>query len=211
MERAIQWWYDRQSKQLTWEAERIRDCLLQESFAVRRSLELSLLRSHKSAIDPVLNWIEQFQIFHAYLKELSDRLSPPYLEEGLPLAIECLVQKWQLAKPNCKFQLKLTPQWRQNSSDRNRIVLTAVDGILELELSDLKKVVIDLDLQQNARDNQLKITLERHTSHSALSSDKCRELKYLSQSFRILTSGTLLVRAQKSLVSYQLSWSSQLN
>ncbi|MGV2827548.1 hypothetical protein [Myxosarcina sp. GI1(2024)] len=164
------------------------------------------MRSHKSAIHPDLNWIEQFQIFHAYLKELSDRLSPPYLEEGLPLAIECLVQKWQLAKPNCKFQLKLTSQWRQNSSDRNRIVLTAVDGILELKLSDLKKVLIGIELQQNARDNQLKITLERHASHSALSSDKCRELEYLSQSFRILTSGRWIAQTQKSLATSHLSW-----
>ena len=41
MENALQWWYKKKLTQLESEANLIREQLLQESFAMRRSLELS--------------------------------------------------------------------------------------------------------------------------------------------------------------------------
>lgn len=203
MERALQWWYEQQSRQLTWEAMQIRDSLLQESFAVRRSLELSQIKPDNLSI-------ERFEIFHAYLKELSDRLSPPYLEEGLPLAIEYLVQKWQTAKPNCELQFQSTLQWQQSVSKRNRIILTAVDELLKLEIADfMKKAFIVLDLQQTEKDNQLKITIEPLASDLVMSSTKFRDLEYLSQFFRVLTSGTWQTQTKQATTTYYLRWLSE--
>ncbi|MDJ0568052.1 MAG: hypothetical protein QNJ53_03300 [Pleurocapsa sp. MO_192.B19] len=210
MEQAIQWWYEQQYRQLTWEADQIRDRLLQESFSVRRSFELSSIESNKLSVNPEHKWIERFEIFHMYLKELSDRLSPPYLEEGLPLAIEYLLQKWIIAKPNCEFQLQLIPQWQQNSSERNRIILTTLDELLRIEVSEfIKKAFIFIDLQQNQRDNQLKIIVKPLKFDATVFSNKCSELEYLSQSFRVLTSGTWITQTYKSESTHCLSWSSK--
>jgi hypothetical protein len=156
------------------------------------------------------NWIERLEIFHTYLQELCDRLSPPYLEEGLPLAIEYLVKKWQIAQPDWQVQLQLTPQWQQQSSEDNRLILTTINELLKLESRDfVKEAFIFLDLQQNEQDNQLKIMIRLFNSDSVVSSDKSHDLKYLSQSFRVLTSGTWITQTKNKTTIYCLKWSSQ--
>lgn len=212
MEQALQWWYNQQSRQLTWEAAQIRDCLLQESCAMRRSLELDQIKSDNVSHTSNHNWIERLQIFHTYLQELGDRLSPPYLEEGLPFAIEHLVKKWQIAQPDYEFQLQPTPKWRQQSPDRERLILTTIDELLKLELTDFgKKAFIFVDLQQNEQDNQLKIIISPLKSDLVVSSAKPRDLEYLSQSFRVLTSGTWITQTQTRTTTYCLKWSRESN
>ncbi len=208
MEQALKWWYNQQSRQLTQEATQIRDCLLQESCAMRRSLELCRIKPNSISLNSNHNWIERLEIFHTYLQELCDRLSPPYLEEGLPLAIEYLVKKWQIAQPDWQFQLQLTSQWRQQSFEDNRLILTTINELLRLELTDfVKKAFIFLDLQQNEQDNQLKIMVCPLKSDSVVSSDKSRDLKYLCQSFRVLTSGTWITQTHNNITTYCLKWS----
>jgi len=46
VEEALQWWYHKKLGQLESEANLIREQLLQESFALRRSLELSSIKSN---------------------------------------------------------------------------------------------------------------------------------------------------------------------
>jgi hypothetical protein len=212
MEQALQWWYNQQSRQLTREAAQIRDCLLQESCAMRRSLELDRIKPDNVSHTSNHNWIERLEIFHTYLQELGDRLSPPYLEEGLPLAIEYLVKKWQKTQPDGQFQLQLTPQWQQQSFEGERLILTTIDKLLKLELTDfVKKAFIFIDLQQNQQDNQLKIIIRPSDSDSVVSSDKSRDLEYLSQSFRVLTSGTWITQRQKTTTTYCWKWSKESN
>jgi hypothetical protein len=212
MEQALQWWYNQQSRQLTWEATQIRDCLLQESCAMRRSLELCQIKPDKLSINSNHNWIERLEIFHTYLQELCDRLSPPYLEEGLPLAIEYLIKKWQKTQPNYEFQLQLTPQWQQQLPNRERLILTTIDELLKLEITNfVKKAFIFIDLQQNGQDNQLKIIIRPLKSHPVVSSDKSRDLEYLSQSFRVLTSGSWITQTQTTTTTYCLKWSKESN
>jgi hypothetical protein len=220
MEQALQWWYNQQSRQLTWEAVQIRDCLLQESCAMRRSLELDRIKPDNVSHTSNHNWIERLEIFHTYLQELGDRLSPPYLEEGLPLAIEYLVKKWQKTQSKWQFQLQLTPQWQQQSFEcdalragvANRLILTTIDELLKLELTDfVKKAFIFIDLHQNQQDNQLKIIISPLNSNLVVSHDKSRDLEYLSQSFRVLTSGTWITQRQKTTTTYCWKWSKESN
>ena len=205
MEQALQWWNDQRSEQLTLEAIQIRDRLLQESFAVRRSLELAQLKS-----DWLYQWIERFEIFHNSLKELSDRLSPPYLEEGLPWAMEYLIEQWKITKPNYEFKWQFIPQWQDDRSQRNRIILTTLDELFKIETAkDLQKGLIFIDLKQNQRDNQLKITINYSNSDAITLSDRHPELEYLQQSFRVLTSGTWTTQSYQLAIVHYLKWSTQ--
>lgn len=215
MEQALQWWYGQQSRQLSWEAAQIRDGLLQESFALRRSLELCQSRPDKSSFGSNDNWIEKFEVFYTYLQELSDRLCPPYLEEGLPLAIKYLIKKWQTDQPDCEFQLQLTSQWQMQLPEQDRLILNTIEQLLKLEIANfVNKAFIFLDLEQNEQDNQLKITIRPLkldlNLDSIVSSHKSCDLEYLeylSQSFRVLTSGTWITRTQKAETTYYLQWS----
>ena len=47
MEEALQWWYKKKLTQLKSEADVIREQLLQESFAMRRSMEISSIKSYE--------------------------------------------------------------------------------------------------------------------------------------------------------------------
>lgn len=210
MEQALQWWHNQRAEQLNSEAIQIRDRLLQESFAFRRSLELSQLQSDQLLNYTDCTWIRRFEIFHYHLKELSDRLCPPYLEEGLPLAIEYLIEKWKIAHPYCEFQWKFTPKSQQNLSQRNRIILTMLDELFLIEIAKCtNKELVVIDLVQNKEDNQLKITIQLSQHSESSSSDNHRELKYLQESFRVLASGTWKTETSNLSKTHHLRWFNQ--
>ena len=76
MKKALQWWYKKKLTQLELETELIRDRLLQESFAMRRSLELSALESNESnsfSYQRCITQLENFSItLRTYAKEKFD-------------------------------------------------------------------------------------------------------------------------------------------
>jgi hypothetical protein len=200
MEEAIQWWYGRQMIQLESQARQIRDRLLQDSCAVRRSLELSLLQPNKPTDLFTRQCLEQFTSFYAALKELNDCLSPPYLEEGLPLAIEYLVKTWQQKLPDCEFRLELSDNWQPKSQDKDRIILTILEELFKLLLSEsAKEIIIFICLQQTRRDNKLEIeTIKLNSSHCSRNFPE-RENLYLGKSFEMIASGKYHFTSQEAL------------
>ena len=74
-QKALQWWFQRQSIHLSHEAEKIRDGLLQEAFTIRRSLELSLGENGYNSVTQSQDWLNKIEKFHNSLQQLSDRLS----------------------------------------------------------------------------------------------------------------------------------------
>lgn len=207
MEEAIQWWYGRQIIQLESQAIQIRDRLLQDSCAVRRSLELSLLKSNRPTDLSTRQYLAQFTSFHTALKELSDYLSPPYLAEGLPLAIAYLVKTWQQKFPDCEFRLELADNWQPRSHDKERIILITLEELFKLLLSrSAKEIIIFIRLQQTKRDNQLEIeTIKLNYSHCS-SKFPVRENLYLGKSFEIIASGKYHFTSQDNQNKWIFSW-----
>ncbi len=222
MEQAWQWWYDKQLRQLDCEASQIRDGLLQQSFVMRRNLELSLLNRKEFSSPIFQEWLTKLENLHSSLQELSDRLSPPYLSEGLPLAIQYLVQKWQTQQPSFQFKLQLPSNWLNKSAARNRIVLTCLEEILQITLARLKantftkpgsitqeiqqKVSILITLDKKQEQNQLKIQITYPDSASAIALQQYQEIKYLRQSFMLLTSGQCCYQCQQQMDEWCFRW-----
>ena len=136
-QKALQWWQQKQSKQLSREAEKIRDGLLQESFTLRRILELSLLNEDLTSTQLNQDLLEKMEKFHQSLEQLSDRLSPAYIEDSLPLAIQCVVESWQTSNSNVKIEMELPAVWRQEPLDRSLLILKILDELLQMSSSEL--------------------------------------------------------------------------
>ena len=195
MDEALQWWYQKVLKQLESEANLIREQLLQESFAVRRSLELSSLKPNELASLSCQKCVAQLEDFHFTLKELSDRLSPPYLNEGLPFALQYLVTKWREQLPLCQFELNSPLNWRQKFPVHNSIILNTLAELLRIQLTEnhfYNLTMIDVKQNQinHQLSNQLKITFVEPGANKDLSKKHQQELKYIQKSFEYLTLGS---------------------
>jgi len=136
-QRALRWWERRRGFQLYCETERIRNGLLQESLAMRRSIELLLGDSCQISLQSVRDWLKGIETFHNSLGQLSDRLSPPYVEESLPLAIQYLLELWQTYNPKLNIQIELPGDWRDESPECSRVILIALDELLRITLSEV--------------------------------------------------------------------------
>lgn len=212
VENALQWWYKKKLTQLESEANLIREQLLQESFAMRRNLELSSIKSDKFAACHQ-KYIEQLESFHSSLKQLSDRLYPPYLNEGLPFALQHSVERWRERLPDCQFKLGLPQKWQQKSSTNDFIILNILEDLLNIQKTNtLSNNLIAIDLEQNSSiskfDHQLKVMFvgERANNHIPDSDRRShhasrdrvekntygnrQQLQYLQQIFEALTSGS---------------------
>lgn len=219
MKEAIQWWHQKKLKQLESEANLIREQLLQESFAMRRSLELSSVKSDKFAschqhddwtstgytsVPRHQKYVEQLENFHSSLKELSDRLYPPYLNEGLPFALQHSVERWQQRLPECQFELNLPSKWQKESSADDSMVLNILEDLLNIQKTHtLSNNLIAIELEQNSSlgkfDRQLKVMFVRERTKNFTADNTCAEeitdgtrqkLQYLQQIFEGLTSGS---------------------
>jgi hypothetical protein len=211
VEEALQWLYKKKLMYLESEANLIREQLLQESLAMRRSLELSSIESNEFASSCRQKCVTQLENFHSALKELSDRLFPPCMNEGLPFALEYLIQKWREQFPWCQFELNLPLNWLQNSLEHNCIALTIVDDLLRIHTTAASsKNLIFINLQQNVincqPNNQLEVTFTSQNTNKQLPEINQPELKYLQESFEALTLGTCHNTLTKNSNIWRFSW-----
>jgi hypothetical protein len=211
VEEALQWWYHKKLGQLESEANLIREQLLQESFALRRSLELSSIKSNEFVSSSRQQYVAQLENFHSTLKEISDRLFPPCLNEGFPSALQYLVNKWREQFPGCQFDLGLPPNWHHKSKDHNFIALNIVEELLFVQIGEsLAKNLIIIELTQNflsqQLNNQLKITFVEQESNKQLLKNNQQELKYLQKSFECLTLGSCENILTKDRNTWSFKW-----
>lgn len=210
LQQALQWWQRRQSTQLSWEAEKIRDSLLQESFTLRRSLEISLLNQDASLTKLNHDLLIQMDKFYHYLQQLSDRLSPAYIEDSLPLAISYRVESWKRYSPHIKIKLNLPVIWQQCPFDRSLLILNILEELFRTAIAELPtevSIVLNLEQQQNLCDLTVQIS-SHHTSALVSYWDK-KELEYLSQTFEFLADGQCSRWKEDLTVSWWFHWVSQ--
>jgi hypothetical protein len=211
-EKALQWWSKRQSMYLFQESHQIREQLLQESFVLRRSIERDLAESAELLPQNHQAWLNQLEQLHHSLEKLSDRLVPAYTEDSLPIAIQCLIKSWQLRNPPVKFQLDLPIGWRQEQPERNLLIIKILDELLKINLANNStKMLINICLKSQYNANQLIIKSNYYDDTTPINSLKSKDFEYLSETFRVLTSGQCFYRREDSKMSWYFSWESQEN
>lgn len=211
-EKALQWWSKRQSMHLFQESHKIRDQLLQESFVIRRSIERDLAENAELLPQNHQAWLNQLEQLHHSLEKLSDRLVPAYTEDSLPIAIQCLINSWQIRNPPVKFQLDLPTGWRQEQPERNLLIVRILDELLRINLENhSKQILIYIGLKQESNVGKLTIQTTYPDNCTVIKSSKSKDLEYLSETFRVLTSGHCLYRREDSKMSWYFSWELQEN
>ena len=204
---ALKWWFCRQSSKLFLEAEKIRDGLLQESFTIRRNLELLPVDNVELSVNKTQECLKKTDNFHKSLAQLSDRLFPAYVEDSLPLAIECLLEPWLKSHPDLYFHIDLPAYWRDEPAERSLIVLRALEELLRISLPEaLAQISLYITLQEvgNVCQMMVKITYPDVSTEERYSS--IPELGYLYESFRFLTSGKCFCRSKNMSAAWYFRW-----
>ncbi len=206
IQQALQWWSSRQSKKLFLEAEKIRDDLLQDSFTIRRNLDLLSVDNLNSG-NRIQECLKHIDNFHHSLVQLSDRLFPASLQDSFPLAIECLLEPWLASSPQLYFQIDMPVYWRHEPAERSLIVLTALNELLTISLPEvIAPTLIYINLKQHKNIGQLIVEITYPNVSTFVLYSRLPELNYLCESFRLLTSGKCFSHTKNLRVSWYFSW-----
>ncbi|BCL37167.1 hypothetical protein NSMS1_36140 [Nostoc sp. MS1] len=190
-----------------WEAEKIRDGLLQETFTMRRNLDLLLLDNLNLPNDKIIDSLKRVENFHYSLVKLSDRLFPESLQDSFPLAIESLVESWLVSHPHIDFQLDMPIYWRNEPSERGLIILSFLEELLTLTLSEVTiPTSIHLSLKSHNSLGKLTVKINYYQTSTIFFNSRLIELDYLSHSCQLLTSGKCIYHIRNLTVSWCFSW-----
>ena len=207
IQKALQWWANKQSLKRFLEAEKIRDDLLQESFTIRRSLDMLTVDNRDLSVNKIQECVRKIDNFHQSLVELSDRLFPWHLEYSLPLAIECLLESRLIANSHLSLHIDMPVNWERQPAERNLIVLSILDDLLTIALPEvLTPIAISISLKQRKNISHLIVKI---TYPDVSTMDLCtnlRELKYLCDSFYFLTSGKCVYRSKYLTSAWYFHW-----
>jgi hypothetical protein len=204
--KALQWWFKQQSRKLWNESERIRNDMLQEVFVIRRHFE-----SHREqeAIAPkdFQDCLVRFEKLQASLGILNHQLCPDYADECLPLAIQALMQRWQLSIPTLHLNLDLPTEWQPTSLEQNRVILITLDELLKIAtLSSLINPHLSIDLSADSHGGILKMRLQNVDMLTRSKIIHSKELMYVYRSFQWLVSGHYSVQEQRNAIAWCFRW-----
>ncbi|WP_414527516.1 hypothetical protein [Nodularia chucula] len=207
IQEALQWWSSRQSIKLFLEAEKIRDDLLQESFVIRRKLDLLTVEQLNTSTTGTEECLKKVDNFHHSLVNLSDRLFPTSLQDSLPLAIEYLLKPWIISHPCKYFGINLPASWRNEPAERSMIVLRTLEELLIITIPEIvgpTSIYISLKQQENLA--ELTVTISYPDISLLQFYSRLPELDYLSASFRFLTGGNCFSRSQDLNAMWYFCW-----
>ncbi len=191
-QKALLWWHRRQWIRMREEGEAIRNGLLQKSFIIRRYLELSLTERAENQQQANQSYLETIEKFHNSLKELSEYLSPPYIDDSLPLAIRSLLESWKLRISVLNLELELPTELSQECQKYNHVILIALEQLLQIILSDTPSslpISLFISLKPQGDLNELMVQVKNCTVSEITYNSHLTELNYLRHAFKFLTSG----------------------
>lgn len=206
MQRALHWWFKRQSDQLWYQSDQIRNGLMQEIFTIRRSLELSLADGDQAMVQDRQTWLQQIEHLHDSLEQLSDRLTPPYLEDSLPLAIQALAELWRADRPAVQIDSELPLDWPVDSLELNRVILSTLGELFQSVVTGESTVSIKLQLQAKRHWGVLKVQVTYPDEATLTTQFKAQDADRLAEVFQLLTLGWCCRQRQDLTMIWQFHW-----
>jgi len=178
--------------------------LLTDYLPYNESLDQSTNQSFNTSISEHINRVENF---HHSLVELSDRLFPIYIEESLPLSIQCLVDSCFLAHPHISVDFNMPSYWRKESAQFSLLTLRTLQELMSITVptfSDPLSIYINLKDRKNIRELTLEIIYPDIST--LLFYSGLPELKYLSSSWEFLISGKCFYHIVNYKSNYKIAW-----
>ena len=218
LQRSMRWWFEQRTAHLEVQSERIHNGVMQELFVLRRDLEAALEPGQTIATDP--NQTDQAKLWaiekiHHQLEQISDELSPPYIADSLPLAIQSHLQNWQRLHA-ADLEIELPTTWEQEATAQNQIILMVLNELLQIvmPISPVKLPCCVRLLAQNKTNSVecpkpfgellVKVTYPNAAMISSILHTK--ELRYLRRVMRELARGHLFHRRRELTVTWYCHW-----
>ncbi|MEY3255788.1 MAG: hypothetical protein RLZZ29_919 [Cyanobacteriota bacterium] len=151
--------------------------------------------------------IKRVENFHHSLVGLSDRLFPIYIEESLPLSIQCLLDSCFLAHPHISVDFDMPSYWRKESAQFSLLTLRTLQELMSITVptfSDPLSIYINLKDRKNIRELTLEIIYPDIST--LLFYSGLPELKYLSSSWEFLISGKCFYHIVNYKSNYKIAW-----
>jgi hypothetical protein len=209
IQQALQWWFYREFWKLFWESEKIRDDLLQESFIIRRNLDLLTRDNLSLSGSEIKAYIRKIDEFHHSLVQLSDRLCPISIQDSLPLSIECLLDPWLKSRPDLDFEINMPINWRIEAPEHNWIILRILEELLRVTLPEteiLRPIYIHISLKEIENIGLLSIEISYPDISTLIFYSHAPELEHLYNSFDLLTSGKCSYFHKKLMSIWHFYW-----
>jgi hypothetical protein len=208
--RAFQWWSGRQFRQQWLESDRIRNSVMQDLFALYRGIEISQLQGADTILQNSKIWLEQAGQIQRSLEQLSHHLSPLFLEDSLPLAIQATISDWQ-EKTQHSIEVKMPSDWQANVQEQNQMILSTLVEILHMisshQLSSPDSVEYPIQICLAQRGNLAELLIQIEGAQSEGEAIVCsKEWIYLRRCFHYLTGGKCTYRYKKDTLTWCLRW-----
>jgi hypothetical protein len=220
LQRSMRWWFEQRTAHLEAQSERLHNGVMQELFVLRRELEAALnqeqpIASHPNSANPIK--LQAIEKIHQQLEQISDELSPPYITDSLPLAIQSFLQDWQRNHPAAVLGLELPKTWEQQATAQNQILLMGLDELLQMVMPDpqtelpcrVRLTRQTLKTKNGEPQKQLgELSIEVTYPNAALISSvlRTRELRYLRRVVRGLACGRLFYERRGLTVTWYFHW-----
>ncbi|NEQ50364.1 MAG: hypothetical protein F6K11_09565 [Leptolyngbya sp. SIO3F4] len=194
----LRWWHKHQAQKLHQVADRIRNGLLQELFAIRRQLEVSCeTEDNAAAFGCDLHLANLEHIYHQ-LEHLSHDLNSPFLD-SLPLALQHISQPWH---QKLSLTTELPSTWSPEPVEHVQLFITFVDSFLSQLATNTSLNQCGLELIQHTTSKELIC----YATGDNLSTRLTESLLPLLETFRLLTQGEYNQTVQPQLIRWELRW-----
>ncbi|NJL47241.1 MAG: hypothetical protein HC929_06750 [Leptolyngbyaceae cyanobacterium SM2_5_2] len=195
-EQLLRWWHQHQTQWLASEADAVRNGLLQDLFAVRRQLELM-------AGDDIHTLATVEHLYDA-LENLGDRLSSPYGQESLPLAMQHALKGWP---SELALEARLPNRWPVEPIEYVTLVLSVLEHLREtlVALPNLPQACT-VELAERQEHKQLTVQLNLQTLPSTLEGCNSADWAYHLSTFESITGGQARCTHTDHAVLWQLTW-----
>ena len=206
-QRALIWWNSRQYLRMCQEGQAIQNGLLQESFVIRRNLEISSVNPFFCQQQQEEYYLATIEKFHHSLKELSDYLSPAYIDDSLPLAVLHFLTKWKSRIPGLNLQMELPTEWHHELPYTSRLILMVLDELLQIILANIPSTLsIFISLKPRENFSELVVELTDLNISKKTYRSNFQELDYLRHTFKFLTFGECFYRHKENTETWYFFW-----
>lgn len=211
---ALIWWYTKEHLRMSQEADLIRNNILQELFTLRRHLELSQeydtenINYKNNDSGNIINKydISNIQKIHNSLKELSEYLYPPHIEDGLPLAIFSLTKLWELRFSKLTINYEVPKVWSYESEETNRMILMVIHELLQLTITQTDAASISINLQRQLNFNKLEIKINVLELSNIIDKKYLKNINLLQRIFNIFINGKCSFKNKDNTQVWFFTW-----
>jgi hypothetical protein len=192
----LRWWHQHQTQWLASEADAVRNGLLQELFAVRRRLELM-------AGDDIHALATVERLYDA-LENLGDRLSSPYVQESLPLAIQHALKGWP---SELTLEARLPNRWPDEPIEYVTLVLSVLEHLRQT-LAALPSLpqACTVNLSEKQGSKHLTVQLNLYGLPLGVERYRSADWAYHLSTFEAITGGQAHCTYEGHTVLWQLTW-----